>query len=98
MEYHLIGLIGKEPHPASTHYYSILRQQNEWLLMNDQQVRRESFGRINQHHMFYDVLPCMNYYTQMAKGRILLDSILWAYMPFMLVLPCYTYYMAVSKK
>ena len=34
----------------------------------------------------------------MAQGRIRLDKILWIYIPMMLLLPCYTYYMAVSRK
>lgn len=31
----------------------------------------------------------------MAGGRIALNTILWLYMPLMLGLPCYSYYMAV---
>lgn len=33
----------------------------------------------------------------MAQGRIRLDNIIWVYVPLMLLLPCYTYYMATIK-
>jgi hypothetical protein len=37
----------------------------------------------------------MNYNNMANKGRIRLDAILWVYLPLMLLLPCYTYYMGV---